>query len=148
MTLPLASTIVDTCGTSPSTSWAEPFATTSEARFDIRPKPPTTGNIRAAATTLARRQHHASLMTVTAVGGRVGGCSGMVYRVTTSQNGRFCRPIAGLHSSADLPERTLCGLTARSSQNNRVFPVAKNGPDHLSWAHSAMQVTLDPHTVA
>ncbi len=64
-------------GTSPSTSWAEPLATTSEARFDSSPNPPTTGNISAAATTLANRQHHASLMTVTVVGGRVGGCSGM-----------------------------------------------------------------------
>ncbi len=77
MTLPLASTIVDTCGTSPSTNCAEPLATTSEARLDISPKPPTTGNISPAATTLASRQHHASLMTVTVVGGRVGGCSGM-----------------------------------------------------------------------
>ena len=62
--LPLASTIVDTAGTSPSTSWAEPLATTSEARLDISPKPPTTGNISAAATTLANRQHQASLMIV------------------------------------------------------------------------------------
>ena len=77
MTLPLASTIVDTCGTSPSTSCAEPLATTSEARLDISPNPPTTGNISPAATTLANKQHHASLMTVTVVGGRVGGCSGM-----------------------------------------------------------------------
>ena len=30
--------------------------------MDISPKPPTTGNIRAAATTLASRQHPASLM--------------------------------------------------------------------------------------
>ena len=64
MTLPLASTIVDTAGTSPSTSAAEPLATTSEARLDIRPNPPTTGNISAAATTLASKQHQASLMTV------------------------------------------------------------------------------------
>src|SRR6202171_418841 len=70
--LPLASTIVDTAGTSPSTSCADPLATTSEARLDIRPKPPTAGNISAAATTLANRQHHASLMIVTAVGGRSG----------------------------------------------------------------------------
>jgi hypothetical protein len=48
------------------------LATTSEARFDTKPKPPTTGNISAAATTLANKQHHASLMTVTAVGGRSG----------------------------------------------------------------------------
>ncbi len=75
--LPLASTIVDTWGTSPSTSCAEPLATTSEARLDISPMPPTTGNISAAATTLASRQHQASLMTVTDVGGEVGGCSGM-----------------------------------------------------------------------
>ena len=77
MTLPLASTIVETCGTSPSTNWAEPLATTSEARLDTSPNPPTTGNISPAATTLANKQHHASLMTVTVVGGRVGGCSGM-----------------------------------------------------------------------
>ena len=73
--LPLASTIVDTAGTSPSTSWAEPLATTSEARLDIRPNPPTTGNISAAATTLANKQHQASLMTVVAVEGRSGMCT-------------------------------------------------------------------------
>src|ERR1700682_6320183 len=72
MVLLLASTIVDTAGTWPSTSWAEPLATTSDARLDIRPNPPTAGNISAATTTLASRQHHASLMTVTAVGGRSG----------------------------------------------------------------------------
>ena len=77
MTLPLASTIVDTCGTSPSTNWADPLATTSEARFETRPNPPTTGNINAARTTLANRQHQASLMTVTAGGGGGGGLSGM-----------------------------------------------------------------------
>src|SRR6478735_2896782 len=75
--LPLASTIVDTAGTSPSTSWAEPLATTSEARFDTRPKPPTRGNISAAAITLANKMHQASLMTVTAVGGAVDGRSDM-----------------------------------------------------------------------
>src|SRR6185312_7803275 len=79
ITLPLESTIVDTAGTSPSTSAAEPLATTSEARLDISPKPPTTGNISAAARTLANRQHQASFITVTAVGGR----SGMPNRVTT-----------------------------------------------------------------
>src|SRR5215510_2412030 len=80
-TFPLASTIVETCGTSPSTSCAEPLATTSEARLDNSPTPPTTGNINAATTTLANRQHQASLITVTvrggSVGGWVGGCSGM-----------------------------------------------------------------------
>ena len=70
MVLPLASTIVETAGTSPSTSCAEPLATTSEARLDIRPIPPTIGNISAAAMTLANKMHHPSLMTVTAVGGR------------------------------------------------------------------------------
>ena len=75
--LPLASTIVDTAGTSPSTSWAEPLATTSEARLDSRPKPPTRGNISAAAITLANKMHQASLMTVTAVGGGVDGRSDM-----------------------------------------------------------------------
>ena len=49
--LPRASTIVDTAGTSPSTSCAEPLATTSDARLDIRPMPPTTGNISAAVST-------------------------------------------------------------------------------------------------
>src|SRR5689334_19318906 len=72
MGLPAASTIVDTAGTSPSTSWAEPVATTSEARFEINPRPPANGNISPAAITLARRQHHASFTTVTAVGGRSG----------------------------------------------------------------------------
>ena len=69
--------IVDTCGTSPSTSWADPLATTSEARLDSNPNPPTTGNISPATTTLASRQHQASLITVTVMGGLVGGCSGM-----------------------------------------------------------------------
>src|SRR5215211_3794401 len=72
MGLPAASTIVDTAGASPSTSCAEPLATTSEARLDIRPKPPANGNISAAATTLANKQHHANLTTVTAGGGRSG----------------------------------------------------------------------------
>src|SRR6185369_2283464 len=106
MTLPLASTMVDTCGTSPSTSAAEPLATTSEARLDSNPNPPTTGNISPATTTLANKQHQASLMTVTVVGGAVGGCSGMTYRLTrgmTPQNGSSCRSIAGFAGRADLP---------------------------------------------
>ena len=37
MVLPFASTIVDTAGTSPSRSCAEPLATTSEARLEISP---------------------------------------------------------------------------------------------------------------
>ena len=40
-----------------------------------------------AATTLANRQHHASLMTVTVAGGRFGGRSGMRYRVARSRVG-------------------------------------------------------------
>src|SRR6478609_850225 len=80
MTLPLESTIVDTAGTSPSTSCADPLATTSDARLDIRPIPPITGNSNAATITAASRQHHASLMTVTATGER----SDMSYRVTTA----------------------------------------------------------------
>ena len=91
MTLPLASTIVETCGTSPSTSWAEPLATTSEARLDTRPKPPDHGKHQRRGTTLANRQHQASLMTVTAVGGALR----HAYRVTTSQltraNASFCQ---------------------------------------------------------
>jgi hypothetical protein len=46
------------------------LATTSEALLDIRPNPPTSGNISAAATTLANKMHQPSLMTVTVVGGR------------------------------------------------------------------------------
>ena len=84
--LPRASVIVDTAGMSPSTSWADPLATTSEARLDIRPMPPTTGNIKPAAMTAASRQHHISLMTVTATGGRGEGCSGMSYRVASGSN--------------------------------------------------------------
>src|SRR6478735_1951612 len=84
--LPRASVIVETAGMSPSTNWADPLATTSEARLDIRPIPPTTGNINPAAMTAASRQHHISLMTVTATGGRVGGCSGMSYRVARGSN--------------------------------------------------------------
>src|SRR5690242_15640710 len=105
ITLPLASTIFETCGTSPSTSWAAPLATTSEARLDSSPKPPTTGNINPATTTLASRQHQASLMIVTVRGGgvgvRSGGRSGMSYRVTrafapqemATSDGRL--PVAG-----------------------------------------------------
>ena len=70
ITLPFVSTIVDTAGTCPSMSWAEPLATTSEARLDISPRPPANGNIRAVATTLASRQHPASLRTVRTAGGR------------------------------------------------------------------------------
>src|SRR3954447_13812902 len=135
MTLPFASTIVDTCGTSPSTSCAEPLATTSEARLDSNPIPPTNGNISPATTTLASRQHQASLITVTAVGGLVGGCSGMTYRLTRGmgrQNGSSCRSIAGFAGHTDLPLRQFCGLTARSSQKSASQTVAKNAPDHLS----------------
>jgi hypothetical protein len=77
ITLPFASTIVDTAGTCPSRSWAEPLATTSDARLDISPTPPATGNISAVATTLASTQHPASLRIVRATGGR----SGMRTRV-------------------------------------------------------------------
>ncbi len=70
MVLPLASTIVETAGMSPSRSWADPLATMSEARLDIRPTPPTTGNSSAATITLANRQHQASLMIVEPAGGR------------------------------------------------------------------------------
>src|SRR6516165_707007 len=70
ITLPFLSTIVETAGTSPWRSWAEPLATTSEARLDISPTPPTNGNISAAAKTLANKQHPASLRTVRTAGGR------------------------------------------------------------------------------
>ena len=69
---PAASTIVETCGTSPSRSCAEPLATTSEARLDNNPMPPANGNISAAANTPADRQHHANLMTALNVGWRSG----------------------------------------------------------------------------
>src|SRR5262249_53737658 len=70
MTLPFLSTIVDTAGTSPCVSCAEPLATTSDARLDTRPRPPASGNISAVATTLANKQHPASLSSVRAAGGR------------------------------------------------------------------------------
>src|SRR5580693_128556 len=70
MVLPLASTIVVTAGTSPSRSCADALPTTSEARLDINPIPPATGNSNAATMTLASRQHPASLVMVTAVAGR------------------------------------------------------------------------------
>ena len=41
------------------------------------------GNIIAASTTLASRTHHVILMTVTAVGGRFCGRSGMGYSLAT-----------------------------------------------------------------
>src|SRR5690348_5258570 len=84
MTLPRASTIVVTPGISPSTSCDDPLATTSEARLDTSPRPPTTGNISAAVSTLASRQHQASLISETATGGR----SDMVYRVMGSARAR------------------------------------------------------------
>src|SRR5829696_1774957 len=62
------STIVDTCGTSPSMSCAEPLATTSAARLDISPMPPTNGNINPANTTPASKQQTANRLTVTPVG--------------------------------------------------------------------------------
>src|SRR3954471_22096779 len=108
MTLPFASTIVDTCGTSPSTSCAEPLATTSEARLDSNPTPPTTGNIRPATTTLASRQHQASLITVTVIGGLVGGFPGRTYRQTRGmqlQRGGLGRSMAGFAGRTDLPLR-------------------------------------------
>jgi len=80
MVLPLASTMVVTAGTSPSTSWADPLATMSEARLDISPTPPATGNSRAATITPASRQHQASLTRVGPVGGR----SDMGYSVLSS----------------------------------------------------------------
>ncbi len=48
-----------TAGTCPSSSWAEPLATTSEARLDISPSPPA-NRVSAVATTLANRRHPAS----------------------------------------------------------------------------------------
>src|SRR2546429_2374323 len=72
MVLPFVSTIVVTAGTSPSSSCAEPLATTSEARLDASPIPPTSGNSSAATTTLANAQHPASLATATTVAGGAG----------------------------------------------------------------------------
>ena len=77
MVLPLESTIVETAGMSPSRSCADPLATMSEARLDIRPTPPATGNSSAATITLANRQHQASLMIEELAGGR----SNMGYSV-------------------------------------------------------------------
>src|ERR1700761_1308020 len=95
MVLPFASTIVVTAGTSPSSSCAEALPTTSEARLDTRPTPPTTGNSRAATTTLANRQHATSFATVMAVVGR----SGMATRLAALRRklsgpvfGRWSRP--------------------------------------------------------
>src|ERR1700722_15314141 len=70
MTLPFASTMVDTAGTWASRSWAEPLATTWAARLGISPRPPANGNNIAVATPLASRQHPASLRTVRTAGGR------------------------------------------------------------------------------
>src|SRR4051812_7524174 len=49
-------------------SCAEPLATTSAARLDISPIPPTNGNINAAATTAVSRQQPAIRPTMTAAG--------------------------------------------------------------------------------
>src|SRR4029450_798628 len=57
-----------TWGPPPPISCPEPVATTSAARLDINPMPPTIGNINAAATTPARKQQIANLQTVTPVG--------------------------------------------------------------------------------
>src|SRR6201985_1343767 len=67
---PGASTIVETCGTSPSRICADSSATTSNARLNNSPTPPATGNINAAASSAANRQHPASLLTVAEVGAR------------------------------------------------------------------------------
>ena len=67
---PAASTIVETSGTSPSRICADSSATTSKARLNKSPIPPATGNINAAASSAANRQHPASLVTVAEVGAR------------------------------------------------------------------------------
>src|ERR1700760_566451 len=67
---PAASTIVETCGTSPSRICADSSATTSNARLNNSPTPPAIGNINAAATSPANRQHPASLVTAAEVGVR------------------------------------------------------------------------------
>src|ERR1700739_2891309 len=72
ITLPFASTIVETAGTWPSRSWAEPLATPSYPRVDTSPPPPEKGNTSAVAPPLANKQHPASLRIVRATGGRSG----------------------------------------------------------------------------
>src|ERR1700739_163507 len=67
---PAASTIVETCGTSPSRICADSSATTSNARLNNSPTPPAIGKINAAASSAANRQHPASLVTVAEVGAR------------------------------------------------------------------------------
>jgi hypothetical protein len=106
------------------------------------------GNISPAAITLANKQHHASLITVTAVGGRVGGGSGMGYSVAMPRPASFGGSIARFCRGPYLRERQFLAMTARSSQKSASQTVAKNRPDHLSCVHSAMQVTLDHRNVA
>ncbi len=70
MVLPLASTMVVTAGASPSSSCADPLATTSVARLEASPTIPAIGNSIAATSTLASRQHQASFTMVPASCGR------------------------------------------------------------------------------
>src|ERR1700746_2097162 len=97
ITLPFLSTIGHTVGTSPWRSWAEPLATTSDARLDISPNPPASGNISAVATTLANKQHPTSLRTVRAAGRR----SDMRTRVAAPRH--LATPLVGQTSAATQP---------------------------------------------
>src|SRR5947209_8091973 len=114
MTLPFLSTIVDTAGTSPCVSWADPLATTSEARLDISPIPPASGNIRAVATTLANKQHPASLRTVRTAGGR----SDMRTRLAAP--GHLATASADPHASHSVTSELTCGVGKKFSFPSRV----------------------------
>src|ERR1700712_2528306 len=138
MGAPLTSTIVDTAGTSPSTSWAEPLATTADARLDSRPKPPAMGNMIAAAITAAKRMHQANLMTVTVIGGVGVGRSDMGNRVATSL-------VDGPGVPGLAAERGLrFGQGWVKMDPGTVVPkkgdltVAQNPPDHLAWTPGAI----------
>ena len=116
MVLPLESTIVVTAGMSPSSSWDDPLATMSEARLDISPAPPTTGNSSAATMTLANRQHQASLM----IEGPAGGRSDMAFSVPRPSRDLRCparvRNITQFSQDLRLKPQFMAGLHARAKK--------------------------------
>ncbi len=161
--LPFASTMVDTAGTSPCSSCADPLATTSEARLDIRPMPPAKGNISAAATMLASRQNPESLSRVSAAGGRSDMRTTVAAPLSRLRAARskktFCprwagvspgvEPIFALASQVRGKNGDQCGLfppadwhnSGRSSQKIRYRTVAQLPADHLTYIRSEIQVT-------
>ena len=84
--------------------------------MDIRPTPPTTGNISAATMTLASRQHQASLMIEELAGGR----SDMAFSVPRPVRGLRCparvRNITRCSQNLGLKPQFMAGLDARAKK--------------------------------